>query len=249
MNWRIAVLAATAAASLLATLLVDPIPQDVRYYDFADVRAFAGIPNFLNVLSNAGFIIIGAWGFRFAWRYGNDVTPHTRTAWLVFFAGIAATSVGSGYFHWMPSTETLVWDRLPMTIGFMSFVSIIIAEYFSPQLGKRLLVPLLVTGFASVAYWAWTESLGQGDLRPYALVQFMPMLLIPLVLLMFRERSDIGRYAWWMIGCYFLAKVAEFLDAEVLAAGNVISGHSLKHLFAALSPAALLYGLMQRRRD
>ena len=247
MNWRLAVLTGVAAVSLLATLFIEPIAQDPAYYDFADERALAGLPNYLNVLSNAGFLIVGVWGLFFVFRHGREATPTTRPAWLIFFVGIAATAIGSSYFHWSPSTETLVWDRLPMTIGFMSFVSIVIAEYFSPPLARRLLVPLLIVGLASVAYWACTESLGRGDLRPYALVQFLPMLLIPLVLLLYRGRSDLAHYIWWMIGFYLLAKLAEFYDAEILSAAGLISGHSLKHLFAALAPAALLLGLVKRR--
>ena len=247
MNWRISILAVVTATSLLAMLFMDPIPQDLAYYGFADKRGFAGTPNFLNVVSNAGFLVIGIWGILFVGKHGTAVAPYTRLAWLIFFLGITTTAFGSSYFHWAPSTETLVWDRLPMTIGFMSFVAIIVAEYFSPQLGNRLLLPLLIAGFASVAWWGWTESLGRGDLRPYALVQFLPMLLIPLVILLYRDRSDIGRYVWWMIGFYFVAKLAEFYDYELLSIGGVISGHSLKHLFAALASAALLYGLVQRR--
>jgi len=165
----------------------------------------------------------------------------------VFFFGIALTAIGSGWFHLEPNNDTLVWDRLPMTIGFMSLVSIIVSEYFSPPLGRKILVPLLLVGAGSVAYWAHTESLGAGDLRPYAIVQFLPMLLIPLVIILYKARSDLGRYVWWMIGFYVAAKVAEQLDDPLFTLGNAISGHSLKHLLASLAPASLLFGLMRRR--
>lgn len=71
--------------------------------------------------------------------------------------------------------------------------------------------------------------------------------MIPLTLLLYRTRSDLGRYIGWMIGFYIAAKVAEQLDDNLYAAGGAMSGHTLKHLLASLAPASLLYGLMQRR--
>jgi len=74
------------------------------------------------------------------------------------------------------------------------------------------------------------------------------MLLIPLIIILYRTRSDLGRFIWWMIAFYFAAKLAEQLDDQIFAVGNLISGHTLKHLFASLAPASLLYGLMCRRK-
>jgi hypothetical protein len=134
-----------------------------------------------------------------------------------------------------------------MTIGFMSLVAIVICEYFSPQVGKNLTIPLLLLGVASVAYWAYTEGRGVGDLRPYAIVQFLPMLLIPMTITLYRTRSDLGKYVWWMIGFYVAAKVFEQLDVQLYSIGEILSGHSVKHLLASLAPASMVYGLMQRR--
>jgi hypothetical protein len=73
------------------------------------------------------------------------------------------------------------------------------------------------------------------------------MLLIPLIILLYRTQSDLGRFLWWTIGFYVAAKVAEQLDDDLFALGGALSGHSLKHLLASLAPASLLYGLMRRR--
>jgi len=200
----------------------------------------------MNVMSNLPFLIVGIMGWRVITASDAAVIPAMKAAWLAFFSGIALTAFGSGYFHLRPDNLSLIWDRLPMTIGFMGLVSIIVSEYFSVQAGRKLLVPLLLVGMASVAYWAYTEANGAGDLRPYAVVQFLPMLLIPLVIVLYRSRSDFGRYLWWMVGFYVAAKVAEQLDTNLYAAGNIVSGHSLKHLLAALAPASLVYGLRQR---
>ena len=72
-----------------------------------------------------------------------------------------------------------------MTIAFMAFMSIIIGEYISEKAASTALIPLVLIGIISVIYWYITEQAGQGDLRPYALVQFLPMVIIPMVLLMF----------------------------------------------------------------
>jgi len=232
---------------IIVVAMVDPVPQDPLYHVFADQRPIAGVPNFLNVMSNLPFLLIGIMGWRIIATNEETVTVTTKLAWVIFFFGVALTAFGSGYFHLQPNNDTLVWDRLPMTIAFMSLVSIIVSEYYSPQIGRRILIPLLLLGAASVAYWAYTESLGAGDLRPYAIVQFLPIILIPLVIILYRGRSDLARYVWWMFGFYVAAKVAEQLDDNLFALGNVVSGHSLKHLLASLAPASLLYGLMQRR--
>jgi len=227
-------------------LLSSPIAQDPAYHLFTDNRTLLAIPNFWNVMSNLPFVVVGALGYQTARR--NTADP-LRNAWLVFFAGIFLTAFGSGYYHLAPDNDTLAWDRLTMTIGFMSFVAIVIGEYLSVAWGKRLLVPLLVAGAASVFYWTHTESLGAGDLRPYALVQFLPMLLIPVIVIARRSRSDLSLYIAWMIAFYVAAKIPEHFDGEIYAAGNLLSGHSIKHVLAALAPACLLVGLRKRRNN
>lgn len=247
MSWRAAILSGVALVVIVGALAQGPVPQDPAYYLLADNRSMAGVPNFLNVMSNLPFLIFGFMGLRLLATNREVSTPATKMAWIVFFVGIALTALGSGYFHLNPNTATLIWDRLPMTIGFMSLVAIIIAEYFSPALGKKLLLPLLLVGIGSVVYWAYTESIGAGDLRPYAIVQFLPMLLIPLVIFLYPGESDLGRYIWWMIGFYLAAKGAEFFDVGVYAFGDAVSGHTVKHLLASLAPASLLFALMARR--
>lgn len=247
MSWRSVLLFVVALAVVVTVSLAAPIPQDLSYHKFGDTKSLGNIPNFMNVSSNLPFLIVGALGLRFIQQHGHSVTPSMKPAWIVFFVGMSVTAFGSGYYHLNPTNESLVWDRLPMTIGFMSLVAIVIAEYYSVTVARASLLPLLLVGFVSVIYWTHTESLQRGDLRPYVIVQFLPMLLIPLTVLLYPAKSDLRRYIGWMIGFYVLAKLAEFFDADIYTIGRIISGHSLKHVIAALAPAALLYGLMQRR--
>ncbi|MFQ6006881.1 MAG: ceramidase domain-containing protein, partial [Woeseia sp.] len=182
MRRRTTFLLAVSGALLAAVFFVDPIPQDPSYHAFADSRSMLGIPNFWNVASNIPFLLVGGAGlYTLASRSPAGMLPDLSPAYAVFFAGIVLTGVGSAYYHYGPADDTLAWDRLSMTIGFMGLFTVIVGEHVSRTAAKRLLIPLLIVGAASVVYWSVTEARGSGDLRPYAIVQFLPMLLIPLI--------------------------------------------------------------------
>lgn len=247
-NRLIVILTVTLVLIAAVFLFTPPIPQDPAYHRFSDVRNLFSIPNFWNVMSNLPFLLVGVAGVWYLRDNADRVcVPGTVVAYQVFFAGVLLTAFGSAYYHLAPANETLVWDRLPMTISFAGLLTIIIAEFVSGNAARRLLVPFLLFGIASVAYWAWTESRGVGDLRPYALVQFLPILLIPVVLLTHQPTIGQRKYFWWMLMFYLVAKGLEFLDPAILSMGNLISGHSLKHVAASMTPAIFLYALMQRR--
>lgn len=235
-----------AALFLLAFWLTDPIPQDPAYHDFADTRRILSIPNFWNVISNLPFLFVGALGLWIAYNPRTVVSDKAlRACYGMFFVGVLITAFGSAYYHLDPSNQTLFWDRLPMTIAFAGLFAIVISELVTPTNGTRLLIPFLIIGVGSVFYWRWTESAGNGDLRPYAGVQFLPMLLIPAILWIRRGTSILIHYLWLMIGFYVAAKLFEYYDAAIFSFAAV-SGHSLKHVCAALAPMTLLYGLRRR---
>ncbi len=239
-------LAALAIVTLLFAL-TSPIPQDPIYHLFVDGRQLFAVPNSWNVLSTLPLLLVGVWGLLYVNKHDHDVcVPELVLSYRVFFVGILLTALGSAYYHLMPSNESLVFDRLPMTIGFAGLFSIVTGEFVSVRIGRRLLIPLLVIGIVSVAFWAITESRGVGDLRPYALVQFLPILLIPVILVVYRRASGSARYFWIMIAFYVVAKLCEHFDAEIFSLGEIVSGHTLKHLFASLAPATLLYALTQQ---
>ncbi|MDJ0700405.1 MAG: hypothetical protein QNJ07_11140 [Woeseiaceae bacterium] len=240
---RLSILLALATVVALFWL-TEPLPQDPAYHDFADTRAFAGIPNALNVLSNLPFLLFGAWGLRLAG--GQRLASDVPTCWWVFFLGIFLTGLGSGWYHLAPDNASLAWDRLPMTIGFAGFVAALIGEYVDAGLARRLLVPLLFVGIASVVWWVYSESQGRGDLRPYALVALLPLPAIPILLIWKGREHDLSGLLWIVVASYVAAKLFEFFDREVFAMGLAVSGHSLKHLAAAIAPALILYGLARR---
>jgi hypothetical protein len=211
--------------------LVDPVPQDPAYHGFADDRPLLGIPNFWNVSTNLPFLLVGAAGLATARRLA---APELGLHYRVLCAAVALVAIGSAGYHLEPSTRSLVWDRLPMTVAFMALTAAVVADRISWLAGRALLWPLVVAGLVSIAWWVRTEAAGAGDLRPYALVQFLPMLLIPLILALWREGNVAARPLWLGFGAYALAKLAEHFDAAIFAATG-FSGHSLKHLLAAVA--------------
>lgn len=234
---------------IAAVAWMPPVPQDPAYHDFADQRTLYGIPNYWNVVSNLAFVIAALPGLlllagKLPLAGG---LPELRPVYLVFFVGVLLTGFGSAYYHLDPTNASLVWDRLPMTLAFMAFFSMIVGEYLSPGPGRALLWPLLVVGILSIVYWHLTESGGRGDLRPYALVQFLPMVLIPMILLMFRSRLNGSIFLWAMIAAYVISKLTEHYDAELYAAIGTVSGHTIKHIAAAVGTLFIYIALRRRR--
>jgi hypothetical protein len=85
-----------------------------------------------------------------------------------------------------------------------------------------------------VVYLYISELAGHGDLRPYILVQFLPILLMPLILLLYGRKQKNCNFVWAVLFVYLLSKIAESLDWVIYQHLHVISGHTLKHLLAAL---------------
>jgi hypothetical protein len=233
-------------------LLVPPIPQSQTYHLFADTRSMAGVPDALNVLSNLVFLVMGVMGMwlvltdRGPSRAGLFVDPREKWPYSIFFFGVALTTFGSGYYHADPNNARLVWDRLPMTIGFMSLLAAMVDERIGVKAGLRSLAPLLIFGVLSVLYWNFTEARGQGDLRPYALVQFGSLALLLLLIALFPPRYTRGSDFVVSLGIYALSKGFEALDRTIFDAGKVVSGHTLKHIAAAVS-AYWIYRMLKLR--
>jgi hypothetical protein len=237
----------TALLVIGALLTHGPIPQDVTYHLFVDTRTIWSIPNFWNVVTSIPFAIVGLLGLHKLRVPGKlGFIDEARMAYTLLFFGTFLVSIGSCYYHLEPNNQTLVWDRLPMTIAFMSLFSIIISEFISIRSGKALLLPLILAGIVSVFYWHLSEMQGAGDLRLYALVQFYPMLAIPVILVCFTPRCTHVQAYWWLLVIYIIAKMFEQLDGEVYDLLGFISGHSLKHLTAALGMYVLLVYYQKR---
>jgi len=231
---RIAILIGTTAVVVAVVFALPRVAQPISYHDFADQRRLLGVPNFMDVASNLAFLVAGLYGLRILGR-SRFADTRERLPYAILFAAVIVTCFGSAYYHLAPSNSTLFWDRLPMTLSFMSFLCAVIAERVSVKAGSALLWPLLLVGILSLLWWRWTETAGRGDLRPYLLVQFYPMLAILLLLLLFPPRYTRQWDLVVIFALYVAAKLLELADRPIFNLGHVVSGHTLKHLAAAVA--------------
>ncbi len=217
-------LAIIGLISIIIVLIIPPIEQDISYHNFSDKIHMNGVSNFWNVLSNLPFLIVGIYGILNLNRFEK-----IKTQISVFFIGITLVALGSGYYHYSPDNNTLIWDRLPMTIAFTALMSIVISEFISLKKGKQLLIPLIILGIISIMYWIYFN-----DLRLYVLIQFYPMIAIPIVLILFKQNISETIAYWCLLASYILAKIFENYDYEIHNTLKIISGHSLKHIMASI---------------
>lgn len=226
--WLLGILAFAVAA---AVAVLPPLPEPPVFRSLVDERAFLGIANFWNVVSNAPFLLVGVYGlYLLARKTGNAfVDAAEKWPYAALFLAIVLTSFGSTYYHLAPEDDTaLMWDRLPMSVGFMALLCAVVVERISVKAGLALLVPLAVTAALTVVYWRWSQ-----DILPYALVQYGGIAAMVAIALLFPSRYTRGGDLFCAVAIYALAKVAEVLDAQIYAAGEIVSGHTLKHLIAA----------------
>jgi Alkaline phytoceramidase (aPHC). len=245
---KIRILTGIAVLAVITTLALEPIPQDPAYHEFADQRTLFGIRNFWNVITNLPFIIFGLAGLGFLStdKLHGGLQPLIMN-YRLFFAGAILIGIGSGGYHLHPANQSLVWDRLPITIAMMSLFSAVLGENISVHAGRLSLWLLIGAGIVSVAYWHVTEQAGHGDLRFYVLIQFLPLLLIPIIMRLFKSPFASNLMLLCMLIAYVLAKIAEVYDFEIYGSTGVLSGHSLKHLFASLAVWFFHLALRQRR--
>ena len=247
MNARTRWMVAFTLVAVAAAFLLPAMRQPLEYHDFADHRHALGIDNFLDVVSNLAFLVAGVTGLviviggRTRFEFASERWP-----FVVFFLGVLLTALGSAYYHLAPDNETLFWDRLPMTIAFMALVSSQIVDRINVRAGLMLLLPMLILGVASVVYWRATERMGAGNVLPYGILQLYSVVVLLLLARLNPSRYTRGGDIYWVFGWYVLSKLLETFDRQVLALGDFVSGHTLKHLAAAAGAFVVCYMLANR---
>lgn len=220
-----------------------PIAQPLAYHDFAGHLAFLGIPNFKNVISNIIFFIVSLYALYKLLLTKNlicFIDQREIIFYVIFFFSIFLTSLGSAYYHSSPNNMTLILDRLPMTIAFMSFFAAIIAEYISCRWGLFLLPIFLFFGLLSIIYWYLSMKTGSDDLRLYLFILIYPILAIIMILMMYRAPYTQVKWIWFALVFYLIAKGFEGLDQETFIwTHHVVSGHTMKHLLSGFSVCCL----------
>ncbi len=235
---RVWIVAGTAALVVALAILAPPELQDEAYHAFAPTALF-GRTDFGVVASNGAFLVVGLWGL---WRVGGRRlapwpfgSPGEHWPYLTFFFGVALIALGSGYYHAGPTTETLLWDRLAMTVAFMALLAAFIGDRIHLGVAVAVALPvLLVLGALSMAAWHFTE-----DLRLYRIVQALPILLIWMICLLFPGRVTRVKYAAWMAFWFGLATFCDLFDKTVYGWIG-FGGHAIKHVLAAIACATIL---------
>lgn len=228
-------------AVIAAMLLHGPIAQLPHYHEFADRRTWLGLPNAYDVISNLGFFIVGTWGL----IHLRSASPAEMPGWQgyrLFLAALLLTALGSAFYHFAPDNTRLIWDRLPIGLACAGLLAGVRAETHG---GGRFDVLLLVAAaVGSVAWWHVTEKIGNGDLRPYLLLQLLPLALIPMWLWIYgAPKRDRMLFAIAIV-LYVIAKTTELQDHSILSLTGSISGHTLKHLLATAAAATITYRLV-----
>ncbi|AGA33073.1 alkaline phytoceramidase [Thioalkalivibrio nitratireducens DSM 14787] len=252
-DWRAVLIIVAVAALVGGAAYLPAIPQPQEYHQFAATATVFGIPHFADVISNLPFLVVGLTGLTWTWSQrprpdGPFIHASERWPYLVVFGAIALVSIGSAYYHWAPTHERLFWDRLPMSVAFMAIFAAILGERIDHRVGLAALPALILAGTAATTWWLLSERMGAGDLRPYVMVQVVPIVVGILLILLYRSRYDRGTDFIAAATWYLLALAAETLDHPIHdLTGGWLSGHTLKHLLAATAIYWLLRMLRLRR--
>ncbi len=216
---------------LLLAIFLPSIAQDQNYHNFADQRTLFGVKNALDTLSNLAFIIVGLFGlFNFYNNQYIKISNSFSVLLTLFFISIILTGVASFYYHLNPNDFTLVFDRLALTLVFTFILAMLATVKISERSGFHTLAELIILAPLSVLIWNYN-----GNLTPYVVLQFGGIILIILTLLFSKTQKQSPCFTSLII-LYGFAKVAEFYDGQIFnLSQNLISGHTLKHLIAALA--------------
>lgn len=210
-------------------------------HPFVDARTLLGVPNAMDVLTNAPLALAGAWGLLVVRRRAWPAA--TWQAARVFFVGLLATGLGSACYHWAPDAAGLVWDRLGMAVTFAGALSLAVAERVGQVPARQALRVLLPLALLSAILPA-----SNGNVLPWAVLQFGGMALVVRLALLKPVAGAIGIRLGALIGLYALAKLLELGDEAVFrATAETVSGHSLKHLVAALAAWPVIAALAPGR--
>jgi len=235
------------ATALLALALCAPeLSASAFQHAFADQRGWWGGPNLLDVLSNLPFAIAGVWGLCALRRLATGVLdPASRILSTLFFAGLLCTAVGSSVYHWQPLDAGLLWDRLGMVLPFAGLLGLAAASRVSERAGWVTAGAVLLAGPVAVLWWSHT-----GNLMPWAVVQLGGMLVVLALACLPRRDGALAVHLGAVIGLYAVAKLFEAADHVVFdATAQWVSGHSLKHVFAAGAAWPVLTALAALRNS
>ena len=223
-------------ACAMGVVLMPRIAQWNSYHNFADKRVIFGIPHFGDVITNLAFLVAGLYG----WKQVSSAsaaafrTTSERSMYGAFCCICMLLCFGSGYYHWSPSNETLFWDRGCMAAGFTALFAIFIAERVDASFGSRCFWPMIAAGVSAAYSWRLSEDAKRGDLRYYVAAQYIPVVMVPVLLLLYKHTYTQTYKLWLAFGLLLFSKGVEFVDRLTFwLTLHTISGHAIHHLAAA----------------
>jgi len=228
---------------VIAGLVHGPIEQLADYHAFADHSVLFGIPHACDVFSNLGFALVAVWGLLRRPTGGDG-----EAGYRLFLVGLLMTAFGSTYYHLAPDDARLVWDRVPIALACAGLLAGVRGDALQRD-SRTATGWLALFAVGSVAWWYWTAREGRGDLRPYLLLQILPLLLIPLWQAIGKTSGNERLAFASALLLYALAKWAELNDHAIAAVTAPLTGHTLKHLLATAAATVIAAALVRRRRD
>jgi hypothetical protein len=236
---EIALLAGFAALLVLA-LAGPAVHQPGNYHHFADQRTLWQLPMALDVLSNLPFALAGLAGWIALWRQPARALENVQRGMAaLFFTGLLLAAAGSAWYHLAPDEAGLAVDRCAMAVAFAGLLGWLAADRVDERAGAWLGLALLLLGPVAAR-----GALHTGNVLPWAVLQFGGMALI-LVLALRHPRDGTAPIRWGLVLlAYAVAKVLELGDQQVFAlTSQWVSGHTLKHVVAALAALPLILAL------
>ncbi|QKE62401.1 hypothetical protein HNE05_03185 [Aquipseudomonas campi] len=211
---------------VLAAVLAPAVQQPTHYHAFADQRVLFGIPHAMDVLSNLPFLLLALLGLS---RLPQMPDPRWRSLALLMCLGLLFTFAGSSVYHLSPSDPNLLYDRLGMLVLFAAILSLATADRLGLAAASGVLLAVALGGAASL--WAWQAS---DNLLPWVLLQAGGMLVLAALAFCRPQPGGYGLRLGLCVAWYALAKLFELGDEQLFhLSGELLSGHSIKHVLSA----------------
>lgn len=235
---------AMAMAAMVGLVAWGPVVLVSHMHHFADQRTWHGVPNAVNVWSHLPLIPIGAWGL---WQVSR-LPAHERLRWIWFWFFVCQllATLGGMVYHWAPADVSFIWDQVPKSAASTLFAFAFLAERVDRRFGHpNAIATALIASLLGGIWWLYTLGLEQvGDLRPLMWLEMLPVLLVATGAWTLNGRL-LTRQDWLRSQLSFvLAQALDWADHSLyVATGQVVSGHSLRHLALAACCGWVAYRL------
>ena len=246
-RFALVMLASMLLATMMGLMAWGPVLLSSQVHDYADNRAWLGIPGAANVWVNLAMLAVGSWGWR-----ATRASPwplQLRTPWQLFQACAAVSALLAALYHAWPGDTLFVAAHAATAACFTMLTLGMLAERVHSRFGSPLSCGLLLLGAVLLAGVVLIgRSLGSPvDMRPLLMLEIIPMLVIPAGALSLPGRATQALDWIVVLSLYALAKLLESGDALVLQISGWVSGHTLMHLALTAAVGWMAYCAVRAR--